>query len=384
MPNRKVIQSVSNNQRLRNLKKYFRNQASNYRAIVTPGLEQISQTEIEQNLPDRELILSKGSIDFTASWKSYGRLAHSLSTVSRLYLEIGSFYARSYPELHDKVSRIPIRFFCRNGQGISISVRVNSCRLHHTRNMANCLRDAWDSQYSSSSAAGIHLLLVGNKDRFILRIDWTNKPLYRRYYRPSLGSAPIRSTVAAALISNWGLSAWKKVHDPFCGSGTLLLELARQINQASLSNDPFWEDLGFDREFPEKQLPGSKGELLGTDTSPPQLECAMANLKQAGDWGAGIRFERREFSGSEKFNEDPGLIFSNLPYGQRIQESSNLSCHDLILKLSLVYQGWTFCLILDNKDNLPSQGVHLLGLKEFYHGGVWRVAAYGKFQDGPR
>ena len=82
-----------------------------------------------------EVTAGTGCLDFEASYKSYDLLSKSLSTIDRLYLTLTQFYAKSLPEFHDKIKRLPISLFLEQGDSVRINVVSKKCRLHHTQNL---------------------------------------------------------------------------------------------------------------------------------------------------------------------------------------------------------------------------------------------------------
>ena len=172
------------------------------------------------------------------------------------------------------------------------------------------------------------------KDQVTVGLDTTGESLHKRGYRRLTSKAPIEETLAAALIM---LTPWKKdriLVDPFCGSGTFPIEAAMMaanmapgMNRSFLAED--WKELiprkcwyeAMD-EAAELADDTVSVDIQGYDADGDIIRSARANAEAAGV-GHLIHFQRRqvaELSHPKKY----GFLITNPPYGERIEEKSNL------------------------------------------------------------
>ena len=171
------------------------------------------------------------------------------------------------------------------------------------------------------------------KNQVSLTIDTTGQSLHKRGYRTSAAAAPLKETLAAAMVM---LSFWnsdRPLIDPFCGSGTIPIEAALiGRNIAPGSGRTFaaedWPAVAADRwrqardEALELALPEFSERLVGTDTDERVLSAARRNAEQAGVSDQ-VHFQQKSFSELSS-QRNHGCVITNPPYGKRIGEQREL------------------------------------------------------------
>lgn len=179
----------------------------------------------------------------------------------------------------------------------------------------------------SKDNADIHLSLYVNRNQCTLYLDSSGEPLFKRGYRVAVGEAPISEVLAAGLI---GLTGWKgevNFVDPFCGSGTLLIEAAMlaQNIPAGQYRQHFgfmrWRD--FDRLLwndiksdARKRRRAQEVEIFGSDIDEKALQNARKNISRTG-LENDITLNRADFR--ETSFDGPGVMVCNPPYGERLK-----------------------------------------------------------------
>ncbi|MCU0686891.1 MAG: RNA methyltransferase [Polyangiaceae bacterium] len=158
-------------------------------------------------------------------------------------------------------------------------------------------------------------------------VDLAGESLHRRGYREHVGGAPLKETLAAALLRLAGYRGDRPLCDPLCGAGTIVIEAA-QIAQG-LAPGLLRRRFGFERWAQHDAsaaerlrslrarlapAPGQGLEPLGSDSDPRALEATRHNASLA---GARVRLERRPLA-SLAPSDPPGLVVTNPPYGQRL------------------------------------------------------------------
>ena len=170
-------------------------------------------------------------------------------------------------------------------------------------------------------------------DEAAVSIDTTGRSLHRRGYRKLVADAPIKETLAAAMIQ---LSVWntgRMLVDPFCGSGTIPIEAAligRNIAPGLVR--PFasthWPAIGDDlwietREKAEEQIDHDvELQIIGTDRDPDVLSLARYHAKRAGV-ADDLHFQEKNFDDLRSKHEY-GCVITNPPYGERLEERRRL------------------------------------------------------------
>ncbi|TMP41916.1 bifunctional 23S rRNA (guanine(2069)-N(7))-methyltransferase RlmK/23S rRNA (guanine(2445)-N(2))-methyltransferase RlmL [Pseudoalteromonas citrea] len=185
------------------------------------------------------------------------------------------------------------------------------------------------------SEPNIRIIAKLNRDKCALYIDYSGPRLSDRGYRTKQGKAPIREHLAAALVkrSGWLDDITQPLFDPCCGSGTLLIEAAGMANNAPTNTE---------REFAFKRLPSFrkakfdivKAELkeqqqdnnlwlIGSDIDSKLVEVAEQNAGRAGVSNT-IKFKQGDANQLKSIAKRPGVVISNLPYGERIGSMAEL------------------------------------------------------------
>lgn len=206
-------------------------------------------------------------------------------------------------------------------------------------------------------AANAQLVVVRfDHDRCTVSADSSGALLHRRGYRQAVAKAPMRETLAAAMLLAARYDASQPVLDPFCGSGTLLIEaamLARRIAPGT------WRSFAAER-WPEvpaaawaeeraraaaQVLPTAPAAIVGADRDAGAVAAALANAERAGV-RADIELLQRPLAATA-FPPGPGLLITNPPYGVRVSQRGPL--RDLYATLGRVLRehgrGWRLAML---------------------------------------
>jgi putative N6-adenine-specific DNA methylase len=193
--------------------------------------------------------------------------------------------------------------------------------------------------------------------------------------------APLRETLAAAMLAAVGYDASRPLVDPFCGSGTLVIEaamLARDIApglQRSFAAERWpearaavWRTVR--DEARARIKPSAGAPLIGSDRDAGAIEAAQANAARAGV-SADVQFVQRALSDLE-VPEGPGLLIANPPYGVRVGESAPL--RDLYARLGQVVRtrcvGWRVTLLSPDRALEGQTGLRFSEVLKTHNGGI--------------
>ena len=279
-----------------------------------------------------------------------------LRTASRLWLCLPDFKAGAQEELFRKSTRIAWELYLNPSIPLILSARVRRSRIEHEGESATTVLKALRHHFvetglsapreaaATADADGVYqrLHLAAENDRVELRIDMSGEHLHKRGYRQQTVEAPLRETLAAAVVQ-WGLEEWRRahagagwpvrIHDPFCGSGTIPIEtalLAAAVAPGSRrdflsSRQPHFRTAAFSylRRSLAEAVREPSSRISGSDILPAAVEAARQN---AAAGGATVEFETADaFSPAtdEKLGPDT-LLITNPPYGERLEGSTEL------------------------------------------------------------
>ena len=320
-------------------------------AIAAPGLEPIVARELNA-LGERPRI-EDGGVSWRGDAHSMMRANLWLRAASRVIIRLAQFRATAFFELEKRAKRIPWSQFLAPGQAAEFRVTAKKSRLYHSDAIAERLQKAvgfglWaqgkSSQrkaqgpqpvaYSPPRAHSPQLFVVRVfHDDFTISVDTSGELLHMRGYRQAVGKAPLRETLAAALLlaADWDGTA--PLLDPFCGSGTIPIEaalIARRMAPGLQRRFAFMEWPNFDakvwRRLTEAAknaaLASSPALILGSDRDAGAIAASRANSERAGV-SADIEFQTRAISAIEP-PATPGLVATNPPYAVRVGEGSTI------------------------------------------------------------
>ncbi len=254
----------------------------------------------------------------------------------RVMIRLGTFEARSFEELFQGVKALPLEdFIPKDGQFPVKGHSLNS-QLHSVPDCQAIIKkaavDRLGSKYGLSwlpETGGLYQIRFSiMKDQVEVFLDTSGAGLNKRGYRAVANDAPLHETMAAAMVTLSRYRGRDFFWDPFCGSGTIVIEAALiALNRApglnrsfaaqqwACMDEKFWQDArteALDREY--------RGEyrILGSDIDPNSLDIAISNAKKAGV-SKYIRFEEADAT-KRDFPADGGVIVCNPPYGERMLE----------------------------------------------------------------
>lgn len=305
-------------------------------AVVTPGLETLAAAEL------RELGLAvtdteTGGVSFrTAAAGLYGANLR-LRTVSRIIVRVAAFRATAFWELEKQAKQIPWEGFVAPGGRVTFGVTARKSRLYHQQAIAQRLADAVAQRVSGATESddpSAQLFVVrASHDEFTISADSSGALLHQRGYRQAPAKAPLRETLAAAMLLGAGWDGTVALLDPFCGSGTIVIEaalLARRIPPGWNRSFGFEGWPSFDAALWRKirteaevgVLARAPGRIAGSDRDAGAIDAARSNAARAGVDGD-VELQQLALSGVIPPAER-GWIITNPPYGVRVGEAARL------------------------------------------------------------
>lgn len=310
-------------------------------ATATFGLEAVVKREI-QDLGYKILKSEDAKITYMGDERAIVRSNLWLRSADRVLLKLGEFKALSFEELFQQTKAIaweeliPIDGkFTVNCTSVKSKLRsVPTCQSIVKKAIVERMKEYYCVDRFEETGAAYTVKTTILKDNVVLTIDTSGAGLHKRGYRVCDVSAPIKETLAAAMVQ---LSFWREgrlLMDPCCGSGTIPIEaamIARNIapglNRNFVSED--WELIP--AEIWKEERRKAFGEInyeadlqiFAFDVDPKAIEAATENAIEAGVDDC-IVFKRMNMNRIEA-REKNGIIITNPPYGERIGEEKQIA-----------------------------------------------------------
>ena len=302
------------------------------------GLEGIAGDELRRlDLPN--VRVENGRVLFSGDETALAKANVCLRTGERVLMVLADFPAKSFEELFQGVYRtnledfiprdaaFPVKGHCLN----STLMSVPDCQAIIKKAASKRLGEKYGVSWLPETGNKYQLQFSIMNDRVQLYLDTTGPGLHKRGYRAVGNDAPLRETLAAAMVTLTRYRGRDFVWDPFCGSGTIPIEAALIAkNRAPGLNRRFsaeayaWMDPGiWGRVRTEAKDKEFRGEyrILGSDNDPKCISLAMANARKA---GVADCIDFRDGDATKmSLPAQEGVIICNPPYGQRMMEQKS-------------------------------------------------------------
>ena len=299
------------------------------------GLEAMVADEMKR-LQLQNVRAENGRVHCDGSMADIARLNINLRCGARVLMELGSFPARDFESLFQGVLALPWEDFIPwDGEfpvkGYSLNATLHSvpaCQAIVKKAAAKRLGGVYGCETLPETGSRYQIQFSIIKDIATLYLDTSGEGLYKRGYRAQNMGAPLRETLAAALVTLSRYRGKDPFCDPFCGSGTIPIEAAliaknrapgldRKFSAQRWKNmsSRLWLDAA--DEAMDKEFHGTY-DIWGGDIDPQAVELARHNAELAGVEDC-IRFEVAD---AGKFHRDSeyGQLVTNPPYGERLLE----------------------------------------------------------------
>ena len=351
------------------------------------GVEKMLAREIK-DLGFEIIKTEDGRVTYKTDEYGIARANMWLRCAERVHLKIAEFEAKSFDELFEGTKRINWAKYIPYGAQFPIAKASSiKSKLHSTPHIQSIVKKAIvESLKKSYLEDGLlkedkekyPIYVFIHKDKVVLSIDTTGDALHKRGYREKANKAPIRETLAAAIMY---LTPWRPgrtLVDPMCGSGTLLIEAAMMgINMAPGLNREFisekwrtmdkkiWWDIR--KEAYDKIDESTQFKIYGYDIDEEAINIARENAELAGveDY---IEFNVAN-AVDFKSEEEYGFIITNPPYGERLEDADSVKM--LYKELGYTFRklkNWSYYLITSFADFEKEFGKDAERKRKLYNG----------------
>lgn len=309
-------------------------------ATATFGLEALVADELRR-LGYSETTVHSGKVEFAGDERAICRANLWLRTAARVRIKVGEFQATTFEELFEKTKALPWADFIPKNAEFPVEGRsvkstlfsVSDCQAIVKKAVVESLKKKYHLEWFPEDGPLLKIEVALLKDTATLTIDTSGPALHQRGYRELAGGAPLKETLAAALVI---LARWYPgipLIDPFCGSGTIPIEaallghnIAPGLNRSFAAEDWPWIDPKLWQEVRDEARDLINHEepdyLIGTDIDDNTLRIARRNAELAGV-GDSIHFQRQEVKDLQT-SKKYGKLITNPPYGERLGEEKQI------------------------------------------------------------
>ena len=365
--------------------KHMTEEQLNCFATAAFGLEGLVAAELKR-LGIQQVRAENGGVRFQASVEEIMLCNLRLRFCDRVFLLLAEQRCTSFEELFQLNLGISWQHFLKGNEQILVSAKCARSRLMSPRDCQSITKKAIIEKLRATKSMTVFpetgnrfpVLISIHQDQVRVLLNTSGEALSRRGYRTWNGEAPLRETLASALVE---LSPWRPgmaLHDPCCGTGTLLIEAAfRAAHRApGLQRSFAMEGFAFvsaascatvRARCQAEMDPDRVQHISGSDIDAGALELAERHLKQAGLSG---RIPLRQMDLKElTLEEEGGTFLCNPPYGERLSEQR--ICRGLYRELNALqrrHPTWSLCAISSDPGFEKAFGRHADKKRRLYNG----------------
>lgn len=357
----------------------------NYTATCLFGLEGLLGEEIDA-LGYKRIENIDGRITFEADENACAVCNINLRYAERLYLHLGAFEAKTFTELFDGTKALPWEECIGEKDAVIVAghsiksalFSVPDCQKIIKKSICTRLGEKYSVERLEETGTRYKVEFFIFKDRANLMIDVSGAPLHKRGYRPETVDAPIRETLAAAMVKLARPREDVLLWDPFCGSGTIAIEAAMMMKNIAP---------GLNRSFVAEQYPifpaeswktarekahdliknDSSFEAYATDIDDTCVEIASASAMRAGV-GNMINTFKMDALDIDTLGRR-GTIVTNPPYGERLMTPEE--AEDLYRAMGAAFrrlERWQIYVITPNESFPKLYGRRADKIRKLYNG----------------
>lgn len=303
------------------------------------GLEEVLKEELEE-LGYSDIKILNRAVQVQGTWRDVYFLNLNIRCAITVLVEIESFFVRSEEDLFKKASKIDWTKYFDIDKTFAVKGAVFSDIFNHTQYpfllVKDAIVDTFREKYKERPDVNVKAPQVLfdvyiNDKNVTISLNTSGVPLFQRGYRQTAGEAPLNEVVAASLIRMSGWDRKSNFIDPFCGSGTLLIEagmlaanIPSNIERQHYAfknflnyNPSVWNEVYEEVNSKCSSLPCN---IVGYDIEPDMIMKAKRNLRGVAV-GRFINAEISSFQEIKNIEDAPGVMVTNPPYGERIGDN---------------------------------------------------------------
>lgn len=311
----------------------------NYLKYISPchfGLESVLAGELKRMGADN-VKAHNGKVTFSGDYSMMARANINLRTAERVLIELGSFKACTFDELFQGTIKIPLENYIGSKDAFPVKGWSLNSKLHSVPDCQSIIKKAMVERMKKHyhidwfvETGAVHQIQFSiHNDEVTIMLDTSGPGLHKRGYRVNSNDAPIKETLAAGIIDLARVRNKAAFYDPFCGSGTFIIEAATKAlnippclkRKFAAQNYPMFDPkIWADERARGLDLIKRDAEFMGygSDIDPEAVELTKQNAKKAGVFSRVLITEKdiKDF----ELKSNYGIVCCNPPYGERMLE----------------------------------------------------------------
>jgi putative N6-adenine-specific DNA methylase len=303
------------------------------------GVEGFLADEVHRltGLAGDDLLTGRGGVALRTSWRAAMQLNLHSRLAQRVLVQLSHTPYRSEHDLYEAASAVAWELWFTTRESFKVEVTAQHSPLKSLNFAGLKIKDAVADRFRGHGGErpdvdtqwpDVRIYAHLTSDSATLYIDTSGEPLFKRGWREDKGEAPLKETLAAAMIAASGWNAKVPLYDPCCGSGTIAIEaaqLACRIAPGQLRRFGFEKLLPYQpgdwkalRDEAKAQQRPASAPVFGSDVAFRMVDFAMRNARRA---GVGDAVQLRGGDALQRMppTEEPGVMLVNPPYGERIE-----------------------------------------------------------------
>jgi len=390
------------------IKRHVLGKTRSFFISTLPGIEQVCFNELSRlGVPMTDALISNGGISFSGRIHDCYVANLNLRTANRILMRLTTFTASNFRQLEKKLSGFPWELYLHQNAGCELNVTSKHSRLIHSDAIADRFKNSLENRLklltltaeknlNSPARQTQQVFVRAENDQFTVSIDSTGELLHKRGLKTQGGKAPVRETIATAILCLAGYQPGAPLIDPMCGSGTFSLEAAMIANHipagwyrkfAFMDWPAFkpsrWKHI---RREAEKQIqPGSKPLIFATDIDPENTRklnqvVLKYNLSNTINVFSSDFFDLHPLN-IKGMGKQQGLIVLNPPYGRRLgsKNGKDNMFEQICEKLKKDFKGWKAAILVLDKPLLKKIPFKTKTY-DLFHGGLNITLVIGKIR----
>ena len=302
------------------------------------GVEGLLADEVHQltGLTGNDLLTGRGGVLANASWRDALRLNLHSRLTQRVLIQLSQTFYRNEKDLYDAASAVAWEIWFTTQQTFKIEITAQHSPLTSLNFAALKIKDAVADRFRAKRGErpnvntqwpDVRIYVHLTTDSCTLYMDTSGEPLFKRGWREDKGDAPLKETLAAAMLAASGWDAHTPLYDPCCGSGTIAIEAAQiacGIAPGILRRFAFEKLLPFQphvwqalQDDARAQEHAPTTEIHASEVAFRMVDFTQRNAERA---GVGQVVQARGGDALQRMPpcETPGIMLLNPPYGERI------------------------------------------------------------------